>query len=77
MTNYVFIRSSCEICKAVYPDKVSVNGRDYELFTIDRPKVNDYLIMSVVGLSSGKNIQVLEFVNNTTLTIGRHRDCDM
>ena len=77
MTNYVFIRSSCEICKAIYPDKISVNGRDYELFNVDRPKENDYLILSVIGLSSGKNIQVLEFPPGVTLTVGRNRDCDM
>ena len=77
--NHIFVTNSCEICKAIYPDKVIHDGREFELFTVSRPEEKDvdYLILSVIGLASGKNIQVLFFEHSNQVTIGRNSSCDM
>jgi len=62
--NYIYKVSKCELCQTAYPDQVLLDGRKYEIYEIDRPKDNHYLVMEVLGMPSGKNLQVLKIPND-------------
>lgn len=75
--NYIFKVSACEICSAIYPDQVVINGQKYDLYEMERPKFDPYLIMEVVGMPVGKNIKLIKVMRDLTISLGRSEDCDV
>ena len=51
--------AKCELCMTNYPDQIEYDGSMYDLFEIELPKNTHYLVMEVLGMPVGKNIQVI------------------
>ena len=51
--------NKCELCQTTFPDQVLLEGRKVEIYEFERPKDNHYMVLEVMGMPTGKNIQVL------------------
>ena len=75
--NYIYKTNSCEICSAIYPDKIIIDGYKYDLFDIELPQTEPYILMEVIGMPIGKNIKVIKVREDFTLSIGRDEESDV
>ena len=69
--------SSCELCKAKYPDQININDEKYEIFEIERPKDLPYLVLEVLGMPEAKNIKVIGVQRDRVVTLGRSETSDL
>lgn len=76
-TTTIYKTSSCELCKAKYPDQISIHGQKYEIFEIKRPKDVPYLILEVLGMPEGKNIKVIGVHPGQVIVMGRGEGCEL
>ena len=75
--NYIFKVNACELCKAIYPDQVLIDGHKYDIYDIERPETDPYLIMEVVGMPVGKNIKLIKIGKDFNISLGRGEDSDV
>ena len=80
---YYIPRFNCEICKAPYPFKFKLSGKEdkiYELIDIVRPS-NNYIILESLDQikenNNNKYIHVIEITNENDITIGRGIEADI
>ena len=76
-TTTIYKVSSCELCKARYPDQINLNGESYEIFKVNRPKDLSYLILEVLGMPDGKNLKVIGVPKDRVVLLGRNDRCDL
>ena len=75
--NYIFKVNSCEICGSIFPDQVIVDEKRYDLFEIERPFIDPYILMEVVGMPNGKNMKLIKFRDEYPVSLGRSEECDV
>ena len=75
-TNYVFKVAKCELCQTNYPDEIELHGHQYSLFQFEVPENCHYLVIEVLGMPVGKNIQVVSIPGNY-ISIGRDEESDL
>ena len=76
-TTTIYKVSSCELCKARYPDQVNLNGEKYEIFYVERPRDIPYLILEVLGMPEGKNIKIIGVPRDRVIVLGRSEKSDL
>lgn len=69
--NYIYKKSQCEVCGALYPDMIEYKGQLFPIFDFDRPQKSHYMVFEVLGMPSGKNFSVVKIPDDYTLEIGR------
>ena len=81
MTYYI-PRFNCEICKAPYPYRFKLPGKEhiYELIDIHRPSCNYIILESLDQIKENNNnkyIHVVKIIDENDITIGRGIDADI
>ena len=54
-----------------------VDKQKYDLFEIDLPRSEPYMLMEVIGMPIGKNMKVIKVKEDFSISIGRSDDCDV
>ena len=54
-----------------------VDKKKYDLFEIDLPPSEPYMLMEVIGMPIGKNMKVIKVKEDFSISIGRSDDCDV
>jgi pSer/pThr/pTyr-binding forkhead associated (FHA) protein len=76
-TIYLFRNTQCELCKAQYPEYVREQNKKIEIFTIQRPQSGNYLVLEVLGMTTGKTLQIIYLIEDVSLKVGRGQDSDV
>jgi pSer/pThr/pTyr-binding forkhead associated (FHA) protein len=50
---------------------ITVNGKMFPIFSFDKPKNQNYIIIEVLGMPAGKNFSVIKIPDDYILEIGR------
>ena len=80
---YYIPRFNCEICKAPYPFRFKLSGKEnkiYELIDIVRPSTNYIILESLDQIKENNNnkyIHVIAITNESDITIGRGIEADI
>lgn len=80
---YYIPRFNCEICKAPYPFRFKLSGKEnkiYELIDIIRPSTNYIILESLDQIKENNNnkyIHVIAITNENDITIGRGLEADI
>lgn len=69
--NYIYRKSQCEVCGALYPDMVEIKGQLYPIFDFEKPTKSHYIVFEVLGMPAGKNFSVVKIPDDYQLEIGR------
>ena len=73
-----FKRLECEICKTVFPEKISIKGNLYSIIDIEKPD-KDYIILEglIKETPEEKSIYIVHFKNKKEIKIGRATDANI
>ena len=53
------------------------DGLKYDLFDVELPEEEPYILMEVIGMPVGKNIKLLKVKEDFELSIGRDEESDI
>ena len=71
----------CELCKLKFPDKVSVNGKNYDLLDIDRPEDGPYMLLELISASTShhaaRSFHMVSLAEKSEIKVGRGHDTDV
>ena len=73
-----FKRIECEICKTVFPEKISIKGSLYSIIDINKPE-KDYIILEgiIKEIPEEKSVYIVHFKDKKEIKIGRATDANI
>ena len=73
-----FKRLECEICKTVFPEKISIKGSLFSIIDIDKPD-KDYIVLEgmIKEIPEEKSIFIVHFKNKKEVKVGRATDANI
>ena len=54
-----------------------IDKQKYDLYEIEIPSTDPFLLMEVIGMPIGKNLKVIKLKEDFPISVGRSDDCDV